>query len=121
MTATIDALVREYANAIVATSEMSLSDPVSKHNVQMNRASRAWKKLVSKYGDEGRDAFCQLLGHPNAVVRVNAAALLLRYRNRAAMSVLMTEAKKGPSLLAFTAQQALQRWEEGDWHLDPLE
>jgi hypothetical protein len=51
-------------------------------------------------------------------VRVSAAALLLRYRTAEAKAVL-EEAAKGKGLVPFEASQALKRWEEGTWALDP--
>lgn len=51
-------------------------------------------------------------------VRVMAAAHLLRYRTAEARAVL-EEAAKGTGLVPFGAQQALKRWEEGTWALDP--
>lgn|GEM_PF-3435773 len=47
-----------------------------------------------------------------------AAAHLLRYRTDEAKAVL-EEAAKGQGLIPFGAQQALKRWEEGTWALDP--
>jgi hypothetical protein len=51
-------------------------------------------------------------------VRVTAAAFLLRYRTAEAKAVL-EEAAKGEEMVPFEAQQALLRWEEGTWALDP--
>jgi hypothetical protein len=70
-------------------------------------------------GDAGRDALATLLQHGRPAVRVKAAAYLLRHRTREATEVLASEAL-GKGLSAFIAQQALKRWEEGVWNLDPL-
>jgi hypothetical protein len=43
---------------------------------------------------------------------------LLRHRTAEAKAVL-EEAAKGEEMVPFEAQQALQRWEEGTWALDP--
>ena len=51
-------------------------------------------------------------------VRVMAAAHLLRYRTAEAKAVL-EEAAKGQGLVPFEAGEALKRWEEGTWALDP--
>jgi len=47
-----------------------------------------------------------------------AAAHLLRYRTDEAKAVLH-EAAGGEGMIPFCAQQALKRWEEGTWALDP--
>jgi hypothetical protein len=59
------------------------------------------------------------LVHERADVRVTAAAYLLRHRTGQALQVLR-EAAKGSGLTAFEASQAIQRWEENTWELDPL-
>jgi len=51
-------------------------------------------------------------------VRVSAAAFLLRHRTEESKAVL-EEAARGTGMVPFEAQQALKRWEEGTWALDP--
>jgi hypothetical protein len=110
-------LVREFADCVTAQSEaIAKSDP-NLGNKFAKRYIAAFDKLRS-VGDEGRDAFAALLTHNRADVRVMAAAYLLRYQHDQATAVLEAEAKaKGP--VAFGAAQALQRWKEGTWALDP--
>jgi hypothetical protein len=59
-----------------------------------------------------------LFKHPRMDVRVAAAAHLLRHRTAEARAVLQ-EIAKGEGLAAFEAGEALKRWEEGTWALDP--
>jgi len=66
----------------------------------------------------GRDALATLITHPNMDVRTAAAAFLLRYRTPEAKAIL-EEAAKGKGLVAFESSEALKRWEEGTWALDP--
>jgi hypothetical protein len=47
-----------------------------------------------------------------------AAVNLLRYQHDRARVVLETEGR-GKGLVAFGAMQALKRWDEGTWALDP--
>jgi hypothetical protein len=75
----------------------------------------AWDALVDEYGDAGRDGLAVLLRHPNIHVRVMAAAHLLRHKTAEATRVL-EEAKAAGN---FGAEQALERWREGAWNLDP--
>jgi hypothetical protein len=71
-------------------------------------------------GDAGRDALSQLFTHSNADVRTTAAAFLLRHAPERARSILETEAV-GVGIIAFEASEALTRWDEGDWELDPTD
>jgi hypothetical protein len=79
--------------------------------------SAAFDELV-QHGDVGREALASLLSHENPDVRVAAAAFLLRYCHDRAEAVLLAESR-GKGLLAFKASQALERWKEGTWELDP--
>ena len=49
-------------------------------------------------------------------VRVMSASFLLRHSE--AKAVLEAEASK-PGFVAFGARQALERWHDGTWALDP--
>lgn len=78
-----------------------------------------FKKLIT-HGNAGRDALASLLTHPRMDVRGMAAVYLLRYRTAEAKAVLL-EIAQGEGLAAFEAGEALKRWEEGTWSLDPAE
>ncbi len=47
-----------------------------------------------------------------------AAVFLLRYRHAESVKVL-EDLSKGVGMIAFGAQEALKRWDEGAWKLDP--
>ncbi len=47
-----------------------------------------------------------------------AAVYLLRHRTDEAVAVL-EQVARGQGLIAFEAGQALERWKEGTWALDP--
>lgn len=79
----------------------------------------AFKKLRT-YGNAGRDALALLLTHSRMDIRGMAAVYLLRYRTAEAKAVLL-EIAKGEGLAAFEASEALKRWDEGTWALDPAE
>lgn len=86
-----------------------------------NKCAKQYIKMFERLrgvGDAGRDTMLPLLSHPRSDVRATAAAFLLRYKTKEAMAVLRTEAA-GKGLVAFEAAQALKRWEEGAWDLDP--
>ncbi len=117
MKKTLQELVATFRENVIAQTEAMRHDDYRTGNRHAIRATKAWDELRS-YGDKGRDAFFVLLSDSDAYVRLRAAAILLRYRNKEATEVLQ-EAAKQPGFVGFGASQALQRWEEGDWHLDP--
>ncbi|MCP3137437.1 DUF2019 domain-containing protein [Pyxidicoccus xibeiensis] len=94
---------------------MSASDAKQK---KTRRQRRKFTHKLLAHGNAGRNALLVLLKHERMDVRVMAAAHLLRYRTAEAKAVL-EEAAKGKGLVPFEAGQALKRWEEGTWALDP--
>ena len=114
---TFDDLVKEFAECVVAQSEAIEQNDPKAGNEFAKRYIVAFDKLRA-HGDQGRDALASLLDDYRPEVRVMAAAYLLRHSGDKARSVLEIEAKK-EGLVAFGAAQALQRWEDGTWALDP--
>jgi hypothetical protein len=115
--ASSDVLVRKFAeSAIGQTDALENGDAVSgeKHAVACSKTFDA----LRAQGDSGREALTALFEHEDAAVRTTAAVFLLGYCEERALAVLEAEAK-GDGLPAFVAAQALERWEEGDWDLDP--
>ena len=110
-------LVRQFADS-VATQTMCIAQGDARTgNRHAKRRIRIFEKLRG-LGDAGRDALLPLLRHERADVRTTAAAYLLRYRTAEARAVLEAEAR-GKGFDAFAAQEALKRWDEGTWSLDP--
>jgi hypothetical protein len=115
--ASSEVLVRKFAeSAIGQTDALESGDSVSgeKHAVACSKTFDA----LRAQGDSGREALTVLFEHESAAVRTTAAVFLLGYCEGRALAVLEVEAK-GDGLPAFVAAQALERWEEGDWDLDP--
>lgn len=113
----IDNLVKEFADCVVArNTAIDNADPLTA-NKFAKRCTAAFEQLRS-LGNEGRDALAVLLEDGRPEVRVMAAAHLLRHCGERARAVLQAEAR-GSGLVAFGAAQALQRWKEGTWALDP--
>ncbi len=113
----LEKLVNQFADATAKQTDAIWQGDAKTGNRQAKRLLAAFDKLRS-IGNSGRDALVPLLSHQRPDVRVRAAAFLLRHRTAEAMAVL-TEIAKGRSLTAFGAQQALERWKEGTWKLDP--
>ncbi|NMO13452.1 DUF2019 domain-containing protein [Pyxidicoccus fallax] len=110
-------LVDSFARYTVAQTDAIWKGDARIGNKHAKQRIAAFKKLCA-HGDAGRDALCALLTHPRADVRAMAATYLLRHRTAEAIAVL-EEVAKGDGLVAFEAGQALKRWEEGTWALDP--
>lgn len=114
----IEELVNAFANAVVGqTDSMGRGDSASgnEHARQYSHIFRSIRQI----GDPARDEFSKLLRHPRQDVRVMAACYLLRHNTAAALSVLTSESMKG-GLIGFEASEAIKRWKDGEWSLDPI-
>ena len=116
-TKAIQKWVAIFADASIKQTDAIWDGDAKLGNQHADRSLTAFEKLRAA-GDEGREALLILLRHPRKDVRVSAAAFLLRYRTELATAILKKEAK-GRGMVSFVAEQALKRWEEGDWSLDP--
>lgn len=114
---TTDKLVLEFAENVVAQTDAIMRGDATTGNKHAKRYIKAFEAL-RRLGDSGRDALVPLLQHPREDVCVTAAAYLLRHRHAEARRVLEDIARK-QGLHAFEASQALKRWEEKTWQLDP--
>jgi len=119
MVKSFEKLVEEFAYHVRAQTEQIMGGDAKIGNKHAKKAIAAFMQLRAS-GDAGRDALAVLFTHPRMDVRVSAAALLLRHRTAEAKAVL-EEAAKGKGLVPFEASEALKRWEDGTWALDPAE
>ncbi|QDE69442.1 hypothetical protein BHS09_22030 [Myxococcus xanthus] len=110
-------LVAEFAHHTVAQTEAIMRGDARTGNKHADKSLAAFDRLRA-HGNAGRDALATLFANPRMDVRTAAAALLLRYKTAEARAVL-EEAAKGEGLIPFEAQEALKRWDEGTWALDP--
>ena len=113
----LEELVEKFALNVAAQTDAIWRGDAKTGNKHAKKYGAAVDKLLA-HGNAGRDALLVLLKHERMDVRVMAAAHLLRYRTTEAKAVL-EEAAKGQGLVPFEAGQALKRWEEGTWALDP--
>ena len=113
----LEELVEEFARNVSAQTDAIFRGDAKTGNKHADRYIAAFKKLRA-HGDTGRNALAALFTHPSMDVRTTAAAFLLRYRTAEAKAIL-EEAAKGEGLVAFESEEALKRWEEGTWALDP--
>ena len=110
-------LVRQFAEEVAKQTDAIWKGDHRAGNKHAKRYIAIFGKL-RVMGDPGREALAVLFRHERPDVRVAAAAYLLRFRTHEALSVLR-EAAKGSSMVAFEAGEAVKRWEEGTWALDP--
>lgn len=111
------AATTEFAE-LVAKQNQAIKDGDAKLGNRYAKRYLAIFDELRSHGDPGRDALANLFTHDRADVRVMAAVFLLRHCEVKAKAVLQREAD-GKGLVAFGAAQALERWKEGTWALDP--
>jgi hypothetical protein len=110
-------LVRQFAETVVAQDACLERGDAKTGNKHARRRFATFGKLRGM-GDSGREALAVLLQDPRLNVRTTAAAYLLRYKTAEALAVLR-EAAKGRGMIAFESSEAIKRWEDGTWQLDP--
>ncbi len=111
-------LVKEFGDNVAAQTDAIWAGDAKTGNKHARRYIRAFERLRA-IGDEGRDALVPLMSTEHRPdVRAMAAVCLLRYRHEEARAVL-TELGRGKGLVSFGAQEALKRWAEGAWQIDP--
>ena len=120
-TVTPEYLVDEFAQTVIGQTIAMEAKP--KPNVRLGnrfsqKGSKIFKKLISLYGDNGREEIKTLFKHERKDVRGNAAVYLLRYCEEDALRVLYEIAESGKNFDAFCAQCAIENWKKGKWSLD---
>lgn len=113
----LEELVEQFARHVQAETEAGWKGDARAANKHVDEYLAVFDELRA-HGDAGRNALAALFTHPRMDVRVSAAAFLLRHRTEESKAVL-EEAARGTGMVPFEAQQALKRWEEGTWALDP--
>lgn len=116
----VSLLVAEFAKHVALQTDAIRRGDAKTGNRHANSYIGAFRKLRA-IGDVGRDALRVLFVHERPDVRVTTAAFLLRYCTGDALKVLEAEAAKEMTLSCFQASQAIARWREGSWALDPAE
>jgi hypothetical protein len=115
----LSSVVSDFAECVMQQKQALQQTDARSGNRWAKRRVRAWREL-QRAGDAGREALAALLADPRDDVRAMAAAYLLRYKHAEAKRVLEEVAKHGQGIAAFGASQCLERWKEGDWHLDDV-
>jgi len=107
-------IVAQFAHAVFA---QAAARDAKTANKWVKKYLAAFDALCA-HGDSGREALTALFEHRDPAVRIASAAFLLRFAEERATRVLEEESRRqGPT--AFRAAQALARWRDGSWDLDP--
>ena len=114
----LEEIVMHFARDVIAQTAAIRRGDSKTGNKHAKRYIEGFRRLRDA-GDIGREALAELFRHERPEVRAMAATFLLRYRTDEAKAVLTAVAETGEGLEAFGAEQALKRWEEGTWALDP--
>jgi hypothetical protein len=117
----MDITLEEYVNIFIENIVLQ-NEYVSKNNPKDgNKAAKkyieAFKKIVEKYNDSGRERLSAELSNSNKHVKAMTAAFLLRYKQKESMDVLI-ELSRENTMLGFAAGETIKRWNEGSWTLD---
>jgi hypothetical protein len=115
----LDEIVASFADN-VACQEVAIRGGDHRRGNRCAKAYLAAFQRLREQGDPGREALCKLFEDSRESVRGMAAAFLLRYRTKEAEAILETLAR-GKGMAAFGAGEALRRWKDGSWSLDPPE
>lgn len=113
----ISTIVDNFAEATIKHHEAILQGSKPRIvNTQAKRIDRLFQAITQK-GEAGRQALLALVDSENLVVASMAAVYSLKYSPERCKTGLERIAKE-PGLIGFAAEQALQRWEEGNWQLE---
>ena len=116
---TNETLAGKFAESVAAQTDAIRKGDSKAGNKHAKRYIDAFNALRSE-GDAGRAALVPMLKHPRADVRGMAAAFLLRFRTEESLAVL-NDLARGTGIVAFGANETLNRWRDGTWSLDPPE
>ncbi len=112
----IDKLVAHFVKAARKHYEATMTGNWRETNKQAKRIRKAFQG-IRKIGENARQALLAQTENQDLAVASMAATYSLKCNTQQAQTVLQRIAKE-PGIIGFEAQQALQRWKEGDWHLD---
>jgi hypothetical protein len=111
-----DRLITDFVEATKKHYEATMAGNWRETNKQAKRIRKAFQGIKSA-GENARQALLAQTENQDLAVASMAAAYSLKYSTKQAQTILQHIAEE-PGIIGFGAQQALQRWEEGDWHLD---
>jgi hypothetical protein len=112
----VDKLITDFVEAAKKHYEATMVGNWRETNKQAKRIRKVFQGIKSA-GENARQALLAQTENQDLAVASMAATYSLKYGTQQAQMVLQHIASE-PGIIGFGAQRALQRWEEGDWHLD---
>ena len=112
----IDKLIEDFSAAARKHYEATMQGRWQETNRQARNISRAFHKIIEA-GDRARQALLAQMYNDDLAVAKTAAVFSLKYDTERSLEVLQRIAKV-PGIIGFGAEQAILRWEEGEWQLE---
>jgi hypothetical protein len=112
----VEELIEEFTQAAKSHYVASLAGDWRTANKEVAKIRKTIKRLRS-LGENARVALLAQTDSQDLSVSSMAAVYSLKYAPEKSISVL-TRIAKEPGLIGFEAEQALQRWKEGEWNLE---
>lgn len=72
---------------------------------------------IAKVGEEARNALLSLTDGEDIAVAAMVAVYSLKHNPERSLATLRRIAKES-GIIGFEAEQAIQRWENGDWQIE---
>lgn len=116
MKKSIDTLVAQFRAGANAHFAATLAGNYRKTNMEADKIHSTFLKL-KEAGDEAREALIQLTLEGETPQAVMAATYSLKYDAKRSMEALK-RLSKDRGMLGFKAEQALKRWQSGEWRLE---
>ncbi len=113
---TVEELIIKFTKAAKSHYEASLAGNWRTANKEAANI-RKTIMLLRNLGENGKKALLAQTDNQDLPVAAMAASFSLKYATEKSISVLSRIAKE-PGLVGFEAEQALHRWNEGEWHLE---
>jgi hypothetical protein len=105
-------LLSRFSKAAIRHHEYSLSNSAA-----ANRAAREMATIyseLSKLGSQAREKLLELVEDDDPRISINAACYSLKFNPEKSLAALR-KLKTQPGIIGFEAEQAIMRWEEGNW------
>lgn len=112
----INYLIDEFVHAAEEHYRATLAGNSKKTNAQAKRIHKIFQEII-KFGHDGRMALLVQIHNENAAVAIMAATYSLKFSSEESLAILRRISQQ-PGWLGFGAEQAIKRWEEGNWHLE---
>ena len=112
----IGRLISEFVRSAEKHYRATLAGNSKQTNAQAKRIRKVFQEIV-KSGDDARVALLEQIHNENDGIAIMAATYSLKFNPKESLATLRRISQK-PGWIGFGAEQAIKRWEEGNWHLE---